>query len=176
MLRSLIVRVVDSCVRHAFLVIALIIVLALGSAVYAVRHFAIKTDVTDLFPPYLPWTRPALDFMKVFAQPDILVVVDAPIPEFVEKASNKLAQALAARSDLIRGVHQLDSGSFFERSGLLFLLTEETARVTSGLIQAKPLIEMLNADPSLRGSLRALSFGMMGVEGRVIKLDDWHGR
>jgi predicted RND superfamily exporter protein len=176
MLRSSIVRVVDSCVRHAFLVIALIIVLALGSAVYAVRHFAIKTDVTDLFPPYLPWTRPALDFMKVFSQPDISVVVDAPIPEFVEKASNKLAQALAARSDLIRGVHQPDSGSFFERSGLLFLLTEETARVTSGLIQAKPLIEMLNADPSLRGSLRALSFGLMGVEGRVIKLDDWHGQ
>lgn len=38
----------------------------------------------------------------------------------------------------------------------MFLPTEETARVTSGLTQAKPLIEMLSADPSLRGSLSAL--------------------
>jgi uncharacterized protein len=165
-LRSSIVRVVDFCVRHAFWVIALIVALALGSAVYAARHFAIKTDVADLFPPDLPWTRRALDFMKAFPQPDILVVVDAPIPEFVEEASNKLADALTAHSDLIRGVHQLDSGSFFERNGLLFLPTEETARVTSGLIQAKPLIELLSADPSLRGSLNALSFGLIGGGGR----------
>ena len=100
--------------------------------------------------------------MKVFPQPDILVVVDGPIPEFVEEASNKLAQAFTARSDLICGVHQLDSGSFFERNGLMFLPTEQTARVTSGLTQTKALIEMLSADPSLRGSLSALSFGLMG--------------
>jgi hopanoid biosynthesis associated RND transporter like protein HpnN len=172
MLTSSIVRVADFCVRRAFFVIALVVALAAGSAVYATRHFAIKTDVTDLFPPDLPWTRRALDFMKVFPQPDILVVVDGPIPEFVEEASNKLAQAFTARSDLIRGVHQLDSGSFFERNGLMFLPTEETARVTSGLTQAKPLIEMLSADPSLRGSLSALSFGLMGVEGGLVKLDD----
>ncbi|HJY49930.1 MAG TPA: hypothetical protein VJ349_15030, partial [Stellaceae bacterium] len=86
MLTSSIVRVADFCVRRAFFVIALVVALAAGSAVYATRHFAIKTDVTDLFPPDLPWTRRALDFMKVFPQPDILVVVDGPIPEFVEEA------------------------------------------------------------------------------------------
>ena len=59
--------------------------------------------------------------------------------EFVEEASNKLAQGLTARSDLIRGVHQLDSGVFIERNGLWFLPTEETTRVSSGLIKAKPL-------------------------------------
>ena len=99
--------------------------------------------------------------MKAFPQPDILVVVDAPIPEFAEEASNKLAEALAAGSDFIRGVHQLDSGSFFARNGLLLLPTEETTRVTSGLVQATPLIQTLSTDPSLRGSLNALSFGLM---------------
>jgi hypothetical protein len=44
MLRSLIVRVVDLCARHAFWVIAVIVVFAVGSAVYATRHFAIKTS------------------------------------------------------------------------------------------------------------------------------------
>jgi hypothetical protein len=48
MLRSSIVRVADFCVRRAFLVIALVVAMAAGSAVYATRHFGIKTDVTDL--------------------------------------------------------------------------------------------------------------------------------
>jgi hypothetical protein len=150
----------------------LIVALAAGSAVYAARHFAIKTDVNDLFPADLPWTRRALEFMRTFPQPDILVIVDAAAPELAEAASNKLAQALATRSDLLRGIHQLDSGPFFEQNGLLFLPTEEVTRITGGLAQAKPLVQTLSTDPSLRGSLAALSFGLMGVAGGMIKLDD----
>ena len=150
----------------------LIVALAAGSAVYATRHFAIKTDVTDLFPPDLPWTRRALEFMRTFPQPDILVIVDAPTPELVEEASNKLAETLATHRDLIRGIHRLDSGPFFEQNGLLFLPAEEVARITGGLAQAKPLVQTLSTDPSLRGSLDALSFGLMGVQGGMLKLDD----
>jgi hopanoid biosynthesis associated RND transporter like protein HpnN len=149
-----------------------IVALAAGSAVYATRHFAIKTDVTDLFPPDLPWTRRALEFMRTFPQPDILVIVDAPTPELVEEASNKLAETLATHRDLIRGIHRLDSGPFFEQNGLLFLPAEEVARITGGLAQAKPLVQTLSTDPSLRGSLDALSFGLMGVQGGMLKLDD----
>jgi hopanoid biosynthesis associated RND transporter like protein HpnN len=146
--------------------------LATGSAFYAVRHFAIKTDVTDLFPSDLPWTRRAFEFIRAFPQPDILVVVDAPTPELVEQATIELAQALTTRSDRIRGVHPLDSGTFFERNGLLFLPTDEVARVTANLSQAKDLLQALSVDPSLRGSLDALSFGLMGVGAGVITLDD----
>jgi hypothetical protein len=108
--------------------------------------------------------------MQAFPQPGILVVVDAPTPEFAEEASNKLAHALTGRTDLIRGVHQLDSGPFFERNGLLFLSTEEVVRITGGLTQAKPLVQTLSTDPSLRGSLNTLSFGWMAAG--VLKLDD----
>ena len=94
MLRSAIVGIVGFCTRRAWVVIVLAAVLAGASAVYTARHFAIKTDVTDLFPPDLPWTRRGLDFMKTFPQQNILVVVDAPTPEFAEAATGKLAQAL----------------------------------------------------------------------------------
>jgi len=94
MLRSSIFSVVDFCTRFSWWVIVLAIALAAGSAVYTARHFAIKTDVTDLFPSDLPWTQRAFQFMKAFPQPDILVVVDAPTPELVEQAVTKLAQAL----------------------------------------------------------------------------------
>jgi hopanoid biosynthesis associated RND transporter like protein HpnN len=172
MLRSSVFRTIDFCTRHAWLVIVLAFALAAASSVYAARNFAIKTDVNDLFAPDLPWTQRAFEYMRAFPQPDILVVVDAPTPELVERATTRLAQALSARRDFIRAVHQPGSGSFFERNGLLYLPTGEVARLTDGLVQANPILSALAADPSLRGALRALSFGLMGVQHGQLNLDD----
>jgi len=172
MLRSSVFRTVDFCTRRAWWVIVLALVLAAASTVYTARHFAIKTDVTDLFPPDLPWTQRAFDYMRSFPQPDILVVIDAPTPELVEEATTKLAQVLAARPDIVRAVHQPQSGEFFERNGLLYLPTGEIERLTAGLMQAGPLLQKLSADPSLRGSLNALGLGLTGVEFGQISLDD----
>ena len=40
------------------------------------------------------------------------------------------------------------------------------------LTQAQRLIQVLAADPSLRGVLRALQFGLLGVQCGKLKLDD----
>jgi hypothetical protein len=172
MLRSSILRTVDFCNRYAWWVIVVGVALAAASSVYAVRHFAIKTDVKDLFPHDLPWTQQADEFMKAFPQPEMLVVIDAPTPELVDQASSQLAQALAHRSDRFRAVHEMQSGSFFQRNGLLYLPESEVARLTQGLVQADPLLQTLAADPSLRGALGALDLGLMGVQYGQIQLDD----
>ena len=172
MLRASVYWVVDFCNRYAWPVIVCCVALAVASSFYAVDHFAIKTDVKDLFPPNLPWTQRAFEYMKAFPQPEMLVVVDAPTPELVEQASIRLAQALASRSDHFRAVHDLQSGPFFERNGLLYLPTSEVAQLTNGLVQAGPLLQTVAADPSLRGSLSALSLGLMGVQYGQIQLDD----
>jgi hopanoid biosynthesis associated RND transporter like protein HpnN len=172
MLRSSIFRVVDFCTRYSSWVIVLAVALAAGSTVYTTRHFAIKTDVKDLFPSDLPWTQRAFDYMKAFPQPDVLVVVDAPTPELVDQASSKLAQALAEKSNLIRAVHLPQSGRFFEQNGLLYLPTSDVERLTDGLVQADPILQKLASDPSLKGALGALSLGVMGVQFGEIQLDD----
>ena len=109
---------------------------------------------------------------RVVPQRQILVVIDAPTPELVEQAAAKLAQALATRSDLIHSVRQIQGGNFFARNGLLYLPTDEVARVTDGLTRADVLLETLAADPSLRGTLDALSLGITGVQRGALKLDD----
>jgi hopanoid biosynthesis associated RND transporter like protein HpnN len=172
MLRSSIFRVVDFCTRYSWWVIVLAMALAAASTVYTARHFAIKTDVTDLFPSDLPWTQRAFQYIKAFPQPDILVVVDAPTPELVEQSASRLAQALSTRLDLIRAVHQPEGGSFFEENGLLYLPTGEVARLTDGLVNANPLLQALAGDPSLTGALGALSFGLMGVQYGALQLDN----
>ncbi|HEX9324348.1 MAG TPA: MMPL family transporter [Xanthobacteraceae bacterium] len=172
MLKSAIVRIVDFCARHPWWVLALAAVLSAGSAVYAARYFAIKTDINELMSDQLPWTQRDKQFMATFPTREMLVVVDAPTPELVEQATTKLTDALQGRRDLIRTVQQPQSGSFFERNGLLFLPTEEVVRVTDGLTRADALLETLATDPSLRGTLDALSFGVMGAERKELKLDD----
>jgi uncharacterized protein len=172
MLRSSVFRTVDFCTRHSWWVIVFALALAAASTVYAARHFAIKTDVTDLFPRDLPWTQRAFEYQRSFPQPDIMVVVDAPTPELVEEAAARLVEGLAARRDVIRAVHQPQGGEFFQRNGLLYLPTGEVARLTDGLLNADPLLQKLAADPSLRGSLGALSLGLMGVQYGQIKLDE----
>jgi hypothetical protein len=172
MLRSSILRTVDFCTRYAWWVIVVGVALAAASSVYTVRHFAIKTDVKELFPPDLPWAQRALDYMKAFPQPEMLVVVDAPTPELADQASTKLAEALDRRTDRFQAVDQMQGGPFFERNGLLYLPEAEVARLTQGLVQADPLLQTLAADPSLRGALGALSLGLMGVQYGQIQLDD----
>jgi hopanoid biosynthesis associated RND transporter like protein HpnN len=172
MLRSSVLRVVDFCSRYAWWVIAFTLALSAASGVYAVQHFAVKTDVKDLFPRDLPWTQRAFEYMKAFPQPEMLVVVDAPTAELVEQASAKLAQGLALHPERIRAVHAMQGGPFFEQNGLLYLPTSEVARLTGGLAQAGPVLHTLAADPSLRGALAALRLGLMGVQYGQIQLDD----
>ena len=172
MLKSLIVGIVDLCTQHPWWVIGLAAVLAAGSGVYAGTHFAIRTDTKMLVSTDLPWRQREERFLESFPQRQILVVIDAPTPELVEQATAKLAQALATRSDLIHSVRQTQGGNFFARNGLLYLPTDKVARVTDGLTRANALLETLAADPSLRGTLDALSLGITGVHLGELNLDD----
>jgi uncharacterized protein len=172
MLRAAIVRIVDASAKHPWRVLALALVLASSSAVYAARHFAVKTDINQLISPDLPWARHVRDFLAAFPQREILVVVEAPTPELVERAANRLQQGLEARPELFPAVRQPQGGPFFAANGLLYLSTEEVERAMQGLARADTLIGTLAADPSLRGALQALSLGLIGVQSKEVKLDD----
>src|SRR5437016_2056527 len=163
MLRTPLVRLVDWCARHAWRVIVLALALAVFSGVYDARQFAIKTDINDLFPPSLSWTARALGFMKTFPQHDLLVVVDAPTSEFADAATAKLTEALAADKDHFTTALSPRGGQFFAQNGLLFMPTDDLAKTSQGMQKASPVIAALAADPTLRGALGALNYGVIGV-------------
>src|SRR5437588_4770490 len=173
MLRAAIVATVTRCTRHARLVIAFAALAGAVSGVYAIRHFAINTDINTLISQDLPWRQRELAFERAFPQHlrSILVVLDAPTPELATEATAALVGRLTANHDHFRSVAQPGGGEFFRKNGLLFLPTAETEKVAGQLAQAEPLISQLATDPSLRGLIEVLQMGLTGVELERTTLD-----
>jgi len=174
MLKGKLAFIAKSCTRHAWFVIAIAGLLALVSGVYLARHFAIDTDVNKLLSRDLPWRQQELKFSRAFPQGvgTIFAVVDAPTAELASQASAALVQELSPQRSLFETVDEPASSPLFVRNGFLFLPTDELEKATGGLTEAKPLIQVLQTDPSLRGLVRVVSFGLAGIEIDRVTLDD----
>ena len=169
---ALVVRAIDFCAQHAWPVIAAAIVLAAASSWYAVTHFSMTTDINQLISTNIAWREREAAFEKAFPQFELIVaVIDAPTPELVEEASDALAQKLSEQKDMFRSVHDPRGGAFFAQNGFLFESTDELKPQLTALTQAQRLVQVLAGDPSLRGVIQALQFGLLGVQGGRITLD-----
>jgi hypothetical protein len=149
------------------------VVAAIAFSLYAAWNFGITTDVTRLITNQNSAEyQNKQKFLAAFPEHKILVVLEAPTPELVEQAADKLAQALPARSDVLQAVGRPGEGLFFEHNALLFLPEQDAGRITGELSHSAPLLRMLASDPSLRGIANVLSFAAAGVERKQIELSD----
>src|SRR4029079_7389235 len=115
-----VVQLIRLCTRWPWAVIALSIVLTAVSTHYAVRHFAMNTDIGRLISPDLPWRQRELAFDALFPQFDtIAIVVQAPTPERATRARSALTKSLEPRRDLFKSIQLPGGGEFFARHGLL---------------------------------------------------------
>lgn len=153
MIRSLLTRTVKFATVRAWTVIGIALLLTVGSGIYVARNFAINTDISRLLESDAPWARNDAAISEAFPQRDkmILAVVQAPAKELADAAANELADALRQQTKRFRAVGQPGSGPFFERNGLLFADTATVNDMAEKLTQARPLINSLAHDPTLRG-------------------------
>src|SRR4029079_2033727 len=171
-----VVQLIRLCTRWPWAVIALSIVLTAVSTHYAVRHFAMNTDIGRLISSDLSWRQRELAFDALFPQFDpIAVVVQAPTPERASQATSALVKKLDTQRDLFKTISLPGGGEFFARHGLLFQDRDTLKQTLDRLVAADPLVQVLASDPSLRGLTQTLSFGLMGVQGGHITLDAMAG-
>ena len=173
MLAAVVSRIVRFCTRFPWLVIVVALAATAGSAAYTATHFAINTDINKLISSDLPWRQREAAFEKEFPGhfASTLIVVDAPTPELVAAATEALVQKLHGQTQLFRAVEDIGGSPFFARNGLLFQPTSEVAQFTQGLGAARPLIDALNNDQSLRGLATAINLGLAGVVQNKLTLD-----
>jgi hopanoid biosynthesis associated RND transporter like protein HpnN len=159
MLTQLIARIVHLSVRHAWAVIGAYALLVLAAGLYAASHFAITTDVGRLIDPGAPWAKRDAAVTAAFPERSdtTLVVVRAPAPELAAQAARALAAHLRRQPQRFHSVTLGEANPFFQRNGLLYLSVPELAQLTGQLRDARPLLNALAHDPSLRGLANLLS-------------------
>src|ERR1700676_2214848 len=173
LITALVVRAIGFCVQYAWPVIGVSILLPVLSSWYAATHFAMTTDVNQLISSNIPWRQREAAFEKAFPQFELIVaVIDATTPELVDEATAALVQRLSQRKDLFHSIEQPKGGSFFAENGLLFESVDELTPQMKMLTQAQRLVQVLAGDPTLRGVIQALQFGLLGVQGGQITLDN----
>jgi hopanoid biosynthesis associated RND transporter like protein HpnN len=165
---------VNICTRHAWMVIVIAVAIAGACGYYAVRNFAINTNVNELISHDLPWRQRELAFFQAFQGNDetILAVVNAETSERATAAAGALAQKLRMDPKLFLMVDELSESPFFLRNGLLFLSPEEVQARIGSLADAGPLLGVLVTDQSLRGLTQTLSFALGGIGAGRFSLDD----
>src|SRR5215471_6989541 len=177
MLQQAIITVVNFSTRYAAQIIGIAALLGLATAVYAAAHFAIDADVNKLISKDLPWRQREVAFEKSFPPKEetILAVIDAPTSELVSQATTALIERLAGQKELFRSLLEAGGGPFFQKSGLLFLPTQEVVGLTKKLGEGKALIQTLAQDSNLRGLTTALNYGLIGARMNHYTLDDLSG-
>jgi uncharacterized protein len=173
MITTLVVRAIDFCVKFAWPVIGAALLLTILSGWYAATHFAMTTDINQLISTDIPWRQREMAFEKAFPQYELVVaVVEAPTPELTAEASDALTARLLQEKDLFHSVKQPQGGAFFAQNGFLFEQTDQLQQQLAMLAQAQRLVQVLAGDPSLRGVIQTLQFGLLGVQGGRITLDN----
>ena len=173
MLTSIIVRIVTFCIRRAWMVVGIGLLIAIGSSVYTASHFRLNSDVSSLLSDKLDWSKRDIAFEKAFGRFGIIdAVVAAPTPELTGAATVKLTQALAKEKRLFPDVSNAGATEFFARHGLLFLPKPALEKTLGGLGQGEALVQDLAADRSLRGLVAGLEDVLLGLQSNRLKLDD----
>jgi len=166
-------QLVDSCRRHARLVLVVAVALAAGAGWLAWSQLRLMTDVDQLFSSKLAWRQSAAAFDRQFPQfRDLLVVIiDGGSPEVMDATAADLASALSGDTQHFSSVRRPDALPFFAKEGLLLLDTDQLGRVLDQTIDAQPFLGQLAADPSARGLFAALSLLAVGVQRGQANLD-----
>ncbi len=166
-------RLVRVSIDNRAIVATIYLVLFCAAGFYAITHFAITTDTTQLISEKAQWRQLESDFNKTFPERAglTLVVIDAPTPERADEAAGDLADRLTRETKVISSVQRPDASDFFARNGLLFLDPEELKRRVDQLLAAQPFLGSLAADPSLRGLMNVMSLMAKGVREKDTTFD-----
>ncbi|SCY53687.1 hypothetical protein SAMN05216420_10861 [Nitrosospira sp. Nl5] len=140
-----------ACYRHAAWILLAAGVLAVVCALYTARNLGMDTDTTDMLSEDLPFRANDERYRKAFPQDaDImLLVLEAPTPEQVHIAAQRLSARLKKDTGNFQDVYAPNVDDFLIRNGLLYEDIAELEQITDRLAAAQPLIAQIAQDPSL---------------------------
>jgi len=136
---------------HWILIIA--ILLSAGAFQYTTHHLGFNTNTNDMLAADLPFRQSYQRFEQGFPQysHNILVVIDADLPERARHAARQLAAQLEKQTSLFSSVYLPRANAFMQRHALLYQSMDKLEQTSSNLATMQPFLGRLTADLSLRG-------------------------
>ncbi len=141
--------------RHPFLVLSLITLLAYLALQYTANNLSINTDTAELIAPDAPFQQNRRKFEKAFSQDmhTLLLVVESDTQELTKSATKRLGRLLNADKDNFETVYIPNENEFFHQNGLLYLDPQDLQTISANLAQAQPFIGRISEQPNLTGFL-----------------------
>lgn len=138
---------------RAWLVLAVVGLLAGGSLYHASRHLGVNTNAADLLDRELPFQQARARIESEFPGQanTLLLVVEAATPEQARQTAEEVYQRVLAMPEAFRQVDWSAGMDFFRDNGLLLRSDADLDRLTDQLSQAQPMLARLAADPTVPG-------------------------
>src|ERR1043166_2893685 len=170
MLQTAFARLVDRARASSLAVISFFILLTLAAGIFAFKHFAINTDVTDLIDPNIGWRQREIAFSKAFPQRDdiLAILIDGKDSAGANIAAQRLKEAADSRKDLFIEASRPEASSYFAEHGLMLLPEKDLIDAGENLIKAQPMLGSLSHDPSLRGLFGLVEMMLGGLQAKHV--------
>jgi uncharacterized protein len=142
------------------------LVLTALSGFYAAGNLKIDTDTAGMISEDLPFRQRYKAFREAFPalSDNVVIVVDADLPDLAEEATEALATALRADRENFPLVFSPETNPFFVRNGLLYLDRDALAELSDEIADSQAFLVKLAEDPSVRGLATVLTDAVDGVE------------
>ena len=149
-----------------WIVLAGALVLTALSGFYAAGNLKIDTDTAGMISEDLPFRQNYKAFREAFPalSDNVVIVVDADLPDLADEATETLATRLRADRENFPLVFSPETSPFFVRNGLLYLDRQALADLSDEIAESQAFLVKLAGDPSLRGLAAVLGDAVDGVE------------
>ena len=149
-----------------WIVLAGALVLTALSGFYAAGNLKIDTDTAGMISEDLPFRQRYKAFRDAFPalSDNVVIVVDADLPDLADEATETLATRLRADRENFPLVFSPETSPFFVRNGLLYLDREALADLSDEIAESQAFLVKLAGDSSLRGLATVLTDAVDGVE------------
>ena len=152
--------------RAPWIVLAGALLLTALSGFYAAGNLKIDTDTAGMISEDLPFRQNYKAFRDAFPalSDNVVIVVDADLPDRADEATETLATRLRADREKFPLVFSPETNPFFVRNGLLYLDRAALAELSDEIAESQAFLVKLAADPSFRGLATVLTDAVDGVE------------
>ncbi len=149
----LLAELAGNAARHAPLIVAGYVVLALVALAIAATQLRINTDTNEMIAQDLPFRQDFAELNRSFPAlaNNFIAVVEADDPDVAREATKSLVISFGGRPDVFKNIYSPGVSAFFDQHAFLYMPRARFNVIMDRAQGAAPMLQALAKEPSLPG-------------------------